>query len=151
MLFFYPEVHVVFVYNCAVSFYNGIIYCVFAQKPLNMDTYPLIVFPYTVWLPNHTFLMNVLLIEMILCVIIMTRLLKLPSLFTAWLFWTLHTKSHNMKALVILNHSRSPFLPLTCLYGINELLRPSGVFSWEKISPQITLANHMTMTTSEQF
>ncbi len=62
--------------------------------------------------------------------------LKLPSLFTAWLFWTFHTKSHNMKALVILSHSWSPFLPLTCLYGKNPLLwvfvRHSGVFSWEK-------------------
>ncbi len=38
--------------------------------------------------------------------------LKLPSLFDAWLFWTFHTKSHNMKALVILSHSWSPFLPL---------------------------------------
>ncbi len=43
--------------------------------------------------------------------------LKLPSLFTAWRFWTFHTKSHNMKALVILSHWWSPFLPLTCLYG----------------------------------
>ncbi len=42
--------------------------------------------------------------------------LKLLSLFTVWLFWTFHNKSHNMKALVILSHSRSPFLPLTCLY-----------------------------------
>ncbi len=40
--------------------------------------------------------------------------LKLPSLFTAWLFWTFHNKSHNMKALVILSHSWSQFLPLTC-------------------------------------
>ncbi len=45
------------------------------------------------------------------------NMLKLPSLFAAWLFWTCHTKSHNMKALVILNHSWSPFLPLICLYG----------------------------------
>ncbi len=47
-----------------------------------------------------------------------------------------------MKALVILNYSSdswSPFLPLTCLYGKNELLcvyvQPSGVFSWEKNPP----------------
>ncbi len=63
-------------------------------------------------------------------------LLKLPSLFAAWPFWTFHTKSHNMKALVILIHSWSPFLPLICLYGENELIvvlcTPSGVFSWEK-------------------
>ncbi len=44
---------------------------------------------------------------------------KLPSLFDAWLFWTIHNKSHNMKALVILSHSWSPFLPLTCLYRKN--------------------------------
>ncbi len=43
--------------------------------------------------------------------------LKLPSRFTAWHFWTFHNKSCNMKALVILSHSWSPFLPLTCLYG----------------------------------
>ncbi len=53
-----------------------------------------------------------------------------------------------MKALVIPSHSESPFLPLTCLYGKNELLRVSvwhtGVFSWRKNSPQITHANHMT-------
>ncbi len=53
-------------------------------------------------------------------------------MFAAWLFWTFHTKSHNMKALVILSHSWWPFLPITCLYGKNELLwvsvQPSGVF-----------------------
>ncbi len=38
--------------------------------------------------------------------------LKLPSLFAAWLFWTFHTKSHTMKALVFLSHSWSPILPL---------------------------------------
>ncbi len=43
--------------------------------------------------------------------------LKLPSLFAAWHFWTFHTKSHNMKVLVILSHSWSAFLPPTCLYG----------------------------------
>ncbi len=36
--------------------------------------------------------------------------LKLPSLFAAWLFWTFHNKSHNMKAFVILNHSWLPLL-----------------------------------------
>ncbi len=59
--------------------------------------------------------------------------LKLPSLFSAWPFWTFHTKSHDMKALVILNHSWSPFLLLTCLYEKKELLwvsvQPSCVFS----------------------
>ncbi len=39
--------------------------------------------------------------------LISPMLLKLPS----------HNKSHNMKALVILCHSSSTFLPLTCLYG----------------------------------
>ncbi len=47
--------------------------------------------------------------------------------------------SHNMKALIILSHSRSPFFLLTYLYGGNELLwspvRPFGVFSWEKTYP----------------
>ncbi len=80
---------------------------------------------------------------------------KLPSLFAAWLFLTVHTKSHNMKAFVILSHSWSPFLSLTYLYEKNELLWVSGVFSgvfsWENNYPQITYANHMTMTTSEQF
>ncbi len=80
--------------------------------------------------------------------------LKLHSLFAACIFWTVHTKSHNIKALVILNHSWSRFLPLNCLYGNNELLwvsvQPSGVFSWEKLI-QIINANHMTMTPSGQF
>ncbi len=35
--------------------------------------------------------------------------LKLPSLFAAWYFWTYLTKSQNMKHLVILSHSWSPF------------------------------------------
>ncbi len=65
--------------------------------------------------------------------------LKLPSLFVAWLCWTFHTKSHNMKALVILSHSWTPFLPLTCLYGKNELLWASGVFSWEKPLPRLSM------------
>ncbi len=57
-----------------------------------------------------------------------------------------------MKVLVILSHSWSPFLPVTCLYGNNELLWvsgwASGVFVTKKNSPQITHPNHMTMTTS---
>ncbi len=73
----------------------------------------------------------------------LSLLLKLPSLFAAWLLWTFHTKSHNMKALVILSHLWSPFLPLTCLYGKKELLgvsrRPSGVFSWEKTPPRLPM------------
>ncbi len=40
------------------------------------------------------------------------NILKLHShLFAVWLFRTFHNKSHNMKALIILNHSWSPFLP----------------------------------------
>ncbi len=39
--------------------------------------------------------------------------LKLPSRFAGWFVWTFHNKSHNMKELVILRHSWSPFLPLT--------------------------------------
>ncbi len=61
--------------------------------------------------------------------------LLLPSLFDAWLFWTFHDKSHNMKALVILNHSCWPFLPLTCLHEKNQHLRfsvlPYGLYSWK--------------------
>ncbi len=45
------------------------------------------------------------------------QILKLPSLFTAWLFFTFHNKSHIIKTLVILHHSWSPFLPHACLYG----------------------------------
>ncbi len=59
--------------------------------------------------------------------------LKLPSLFAAWLFWTFHAKSHNMKALIILSHSWSPFLPLTCSYSKNVW----SIFL-RKNSPQIT-------------
>ncbi len=49
---------------------------------------------------------------------------KLHSLFAAWPFWTYHTKSHNMKALVILSHSWSPFLPLTwkCEHNVVKLV-----------------------------
>ncbi len=80
--------------------------------------------------------------------------LKLPSLFTALLFWTFHTKSHNMKALVILSHSWSPFLPVICLYEKKELVCLCAAL-WSillrKISPWITHANQMNMTTSWQF
>ncbi len=69
--------------------------------------------------------------------------LKLPSVLAVWLFWTFHNKSHNMKALAILSHSCSPFLPLTYLYGNNELLwvyvQPSGVFSQEKTPPRLPM------------
>ncbi len=69
--------------------------------------------------------------------------LKLPSLFAASLFFTFLTKSYNMKPLVILSHSCSTFLSLTCLYGNNELLwvslQPSGVFSEEKYPPRLPM------------
>ncbi len=65
--------------------------------------------------------------------------LKLPYLFPTWCFWTFHNKSHNMKALFILSHPRSQFLPLTYLYGKYELLwvsvHPSGVFFVRKNFP----------------
>ncbi len=61
--------------------------------------------------------------------------LKLPSLFAAWLFWTFHTKSHNMKALVILSHSWSPFLPLTCLYGKMNFCGSMRYFRVTKLLP----------------
>ncbi len=81
-------------------------------------------------------------------------ILKLPSLFDAWLFWTFHTKSHNMKALVI---SKSFIITIS----------PTYLFIWKKWTfvclcvaswriflrkklPQITHVNHMTMTTSGQ-
>ncbi len=52
------------------------------------------------------------------------------------IFLKCSNKSHNMKALIILSHSWSPFFLLTYLYGENELLvssvHPFGVFSWEK-------------------
>ncbi len=77
--------------------------------------------------------------------------LKLLSLFAAWLFWTFHTKSHNMKALVILYYSWLPFLPLTLLF-IWKTFTFVGLWSIfvRKKSSQITHANHMTITTSGQ-
>ncbi len=48
-------------------------------------------------------------------------------------------ESHNMKAMIILSHSWSPFLLLTYLYGENKLLWgtvcPFGIFSQDKNSP----------------
>ncbi len=73
--------------------------------------------------------------------------LKLPYLFATWLFWTFHAKSHNMKVLVIICHSWSQFLPLTCLYGKNELLwvsvQPSGgIFLRKKLSSDYPCKSH---------
>ncbi len=76
-------------------------------------------------------------------------------MFAAWLFWTFYTKSHNMKAWVILSHSWSPFLPLTCLYEKTNfcagLCAAFCSIFLRKNSPQITHANHMSMTTCGQF
>ncbi len=48
------------------------------------------------------------------------------------IFLKFSNKSRNMKALIILSHSRSVIFLLTYLYGENELLwslvRPFGVF-----------------------
>ncbi len=82
-----------------------------------------------------------------------TKWLKLPSLFAAWPFWTFHNKSHNIKALIILHHSCLPFLPLSCLSGnMNFCESQCRLLEYfhEKNSPQITHANHMTMTTTGQ-
>ncbi len=80
--------------------------------------------------------------------------LKLPSLFAAQRFSTFHTKSHNMKALVILSHSWSPFLPIICLYGKKWTFVGLCAVFWSiflrKNSSQITHANQMTMATSGQ-
>ncbi len=69
--------------------------------------------------------------------------LKLPSLFAAWFFWTFHNKSHNNKALVILSHSRSPFLPLTCMNEKRRTFVGPCVPFWSifsrKNSPQIAV------------
>ncbi len=69
--------------------------------------------------------------------------LKIPSLIAAWLFWTFHSKSDNMKTLVILSHSWSPFLPPTCLYEQKEHLwvcvSHSGIFSWEKTPSRLPM------------
>ncbi len=72
-------------------------------------------------------------------------MIRLPCLFTAWRFWTVHNKSHNMKDLVIQSHSWSLFLPLICLYEKwkNKHLWISvwisGVFSWEKTPPRLPM------------
>ncbi len=72
-----------------------------------------------------------------------------------FLFLTFHNKSNNMKALVILSHSWSPFRPLTCWYGNNELLWVSvwlsGVFSREKIPPRLLMQTTWTWTLVGRF
>ncbi len=73
-------------------------------------------------------------------------ILKRRSLFAAWLFWTFHTKSHNMKALVILSNSWSPFLPLTCLYGKKltfvGLCTAFWSIFWEKLPSDYPCKSH---------
>ncbi len=124
------------------------------MKPLSM--YPCISWLRSIWVTYHiwkrlyktkTCHLAELDLHMYIAIITWLINLKLPSLFAAWLFWTLHNKSHNMKALVILSHSWSPFLLHTYLYGKNELLWVSFL---RKKSPQIIHANHMTMTTSRK-
>ncbi len=66
--------------------------------------------------------------------LLVTQWLKLPSLFGTWPFWTFHNKSHNIKELVILSHSWSPFLPITCLYGQNTfVLLDSCLFTFYSV------------------
>ncbi len=78
------------------------------------------------------------------------RSLKLYSLFAAWVFWTFHNKSHNMKALITLSHSWSPFLPLTKKLNCLGLSAPFLSIFLSKNSPQVIHGNHMTMTISGQ-
>ncbi len=51
-----------------------------------------------------------------------------------------------MKALIILGHSGSPFLPLIYLCGKNELfwvsVWPSGVFALEKTPSRLPMQSH---------
>ncbi len=67
-------------------------------------------------------------------------------------FKNFHIRSNNMKVLVILSYSWSPFLPLTCLYGKKSTFVGLCTSFWSivlrKNSSQITHANHMSMTTS---
>ncbi len=78
------------------------------------------------------------------------KLLKLSFLFTAWLFWTFHTKSHNMNQLVILSHSWSQFLPLSCLYGNNTFFIGLCVAFWSIFARKTLPKLPITMTTNEQ-
>ncbi len=72
------------------------------------------------------------------CFFLISQCLKLPSLFAAWLFWTFHNKSHNMKGLVILSHLWSPFLPFICLYGKITFVRLCAAFV-RKTSPRLPM------------
>ncbi len=79
--------------------------------------------------------------------------IKLHTLFKATFsvrcmtFLNFHTKSHHMKALVILSHPWSPFLPLTCLNGKKWTFVDLCAGFWSiflrKTSPRITNATDM--------
>ncbi len=68
-----------------------------------------------------------------------TNMCKASFSVCCMIFQKFSIKSHNLKALIILNHSWSPIFLLTYLYGENELLcrsvHPFRVFSWEKTPP----------------
>ncbi len=71
--------------------------------------------------------------------------LKLPSLFDACLFWTFHNKSHNMKALIILSHSWSPFLPLVYMDKMNFCWSLCGLLEYfleKKLSSDYPCKSH---------
>ncbi len=64
--------------------------------------------------------------------------LKLPSLFASWLFWTFHNKSHNMKALVILNPFMITIFPTFLLIWKKMkclCVALCSIFSRKKLSP----------------
>ncbi len=72
--------------------------------------------------------------------------LNLPSLLTAWHFWTFHNKSHNMKALVILSHSWWPILPLTFLYVNKWTFAGLCAAFWSIIARRNSSRLHMQIT-----
>ncbi len=88
----------------------------FNYVPFNVNPQGLLDWPKEFWQNLHP-TMKVYSQNPLPLIYISTICLKLPSLLAAWLFLTFHIKSHNIKALVILSHSQSPFLQLTCLYG----------------------------------
>ncbi len=80
-------------------------------------------------------------------VLLIFNILKLPSLFAAWFFWTFYNQSHNMKALVMHDHH---FSNLFILKKNNFYVSLCSFLDYlhKKILPRITYANHMTMTTN---
>ncbi len=109
---------------------------------------------YHIWSYKNTNLLNVCGVLFILDILYSISSLKLPSLFTVWLFRTFHSKSHNMKALVILSHSWSPFLSTYLFIWKQWTFVVIYAAFWSiflrKNSFQITYPNHMTMTTNGQ-